>query len=112
VNLIVEILLAFLALVVSGAAFFSSTRANRAQSEAAQTAVDAGAYQRAKEIYEGAIKTLEGQTAQLHHEVISLQGEVTRLRMQGTDLAGEVTRLRGVNDELRGEIASLRNGRG
>jgi predicted nucleic acid-binding Zn-ribbon protein len=111
-GLLIEILLGLLAFGVSAAAFFSATRANRSQSDSARAAVDAGAYQRAKEIYEGAIETLRSQTAQLHGEVVSLQGEVTRLRLQGTELAGEVTRLRGVNDELRGQIASLRNGRG
>jgi predicted nucleic acid-binding Zn-ribbon protein len=111
-DLIIEILLAILALGVSAAAFFAATRANRTQSEAAQKAVDAGAYQRAKEIYEGAIDTLKGQTAQLHAEVISLQGEVTRLRLQGTELSGEVGSLRRVNDDLRAQIASLQTGRG
>lgn len=110
-SLLVEILLALLTIGLSAAAFFAATRANRTQAAAAQTAVDAGAYQRAKEIYEGAIETLKGQTAQLHSEVVSLQGEVTRLRLQGTDLSAEVSRLRGVNEELRGQIAILRNGR-
>lgn len=109
-SLLVEILLALLTIGLSAAAFFAATRANRAQASAAQTAVDAGAYQRAKEIYEGAIETLKGQTAQLHSEVLTLQGEVIRLRLQGTELSAEVTRLRGVNDELRGQIQTMRNG--
>lgn len=109
-TLVVEILLGAATLGLSAAAFFAAARANRSQSEAAQKSIDAGAGLRAKEIYEGVIETLKGQTAQLHQEVLQLQGEVVRLRLQGTEMAGEVTRLRGVNDELRSQIAGLQHG--
>jgi chromosome segregation ATPase len=85
--LAVEILLGLMAAGMTAAAFFAATRANRAQSQAVQTSVDADAYKRAREIYEGALGTL--------------RTEVESMRL-------EVTRLRESNDRLREEIAGLR----
>jgi chromosome segregation ATPase len=86
-SLVVEILLGLMAAGVTSAAFFAATRANRAQSQSTQVSVDAAAYTRAKEIYEGALGTL--------------RTEVESMRL-------EVTRLRESNDRLREEIAGLR----
>jgi predicted nucleic acid-binding Zn-ribbon protein len=106
-SLVVEVLLGLLTAAVAVAALFSATRANRAQSQAAAAAVDAGAYERAREIYESAIGSLKNQTTDLHTEVVSLRDEVTRLRAQSADLRDEVTRLRSSNTDLKRQIAIL-----
>jgi predicted nucleic acid-binding Zn-ribbon protein len=106
-TLAVEILLALLATGLSAAAFFAATRANRAQADAAESAVDAAAYQRAKDIYESAIDSLKGQTRDLHDQVVNLQTEVSRLRLQSADLQTEVVQLRGSNADLRRHITIL-----
>jgi chromosome segregation ATPase len=107
-SLLVEILLALLALILPAAVFFAARGANRAQSETAALAVDAAAYQRAKEIYEGAIDALKSQTGDLHDQVVNLQSEVSRLRMQSADLSAEVTRLRSSNTDLREQVTILK----
>jgi predicted nucleic acid-binding Zn-ribbon protein len=106
-SLIVEILLGMLTVGVALAAYLAATRANRAQAQAATTAVDAAAYQRAKDIYEGAIDSLKDQTRDLHDQVVNLQTEVSRLRTQSADLQTEVTQLRSSNTDLRRQISIL-----
>lgn len=106
-TLAVEILLALLATGLSAAAFFAATRANRAQAEAAETAVDAAAYQSAKGIYESAITSLRDQTRDLHDQVVNLQTEVSRLRTQSADLQTEVIQLRSSNRDLRAQVSIL-----
>lgn len=90
-----------LATAVSAAAFLSASRARRATAEASKSAVDAGAYGRAKEIYDSAIDQLQASVAEL-------RAEINRLRSQAADLSGEITRLRATNEELRAEVATLR----
>jgi predicted nucleic acid-binding Zn-ribbon protein len=107
-TLVVEILLALLATGLSAAAFFAATKANRTQAQAATTAVDAAAYERAKSLYESAIDTLQGQTGALHDQVVNLQTEVSRLRTQSADLQSEVTRLRVSNSDLREQVSILK----
>lgn len=106
-SLIVEILLGLLTAFVAIAALFVGLRANRAQAHAAEIAVDAGAYQRAKDIYESAIGSLKDQTRDLHDQVVNLQTEVSRLRAQSADLQTEVTQLRSSNTDLRKQISIL-----
>jgi predicted nucleic acid-binding Zn-ribbon protein len=106
-SLAVEILLGLLTAAIATAAFFAATRANRAQAQAAETAVDAAAYQRAKEIYESAIGSLKDQTRDLHDQIVNLQAEVSRVRTQSADLQTEVTQLRNSNTELRRHISIL-----
>jgi predicted RNase H-like nuclease (RuvC/YqgF family) len=93
-SLIVEILLGLLTVAVTVAAFLSAKRANEEQSKSERIAVDAAAYQRAKEIYEGALDAL-------HTEVNGLRTEVSRLRNSNNRLQDEVA-------TLHQEIALLR----
>ena len=83
------------------AAYLAAQRANVATAHASQVAVDAGAYARAKDIYEAAIAQLQQRSHELEGSVSELKEEVGRLRTQSADLSSEVSRLRGVNDELR-----------
>lgn len=106
-QLITEVLLALLTAAIAAAALFFGIRANQAQAKAATTAVDAAAYERAREIYEGALGALKSQTSDLHEQVVSLQSEVSRLRVQSADLTSEVTRLREANTDLRAQVGIL-----
>ena len=88
----IELLLALIAGIIGWASFRLSTRAVNAQSAAAAKAVDAKAYERAKDIYEGAI-------GQLREELTELRAEVERLRLANNELRTEVSKLRGFRVE-------------
>lgn len=80
--IVVEILLAVLTCVVGAVAFFASTRANKIQATAAITAVDAEAYTRARQIYEGALGTLQGEVEDLRKEIVRLRQSNERMSME------------------------------
>lgn len=100
-SLIIQILLGLLVIILPTAVWFASTRAIRAQSGAAKGAVDAAAYGRAKDIYEGALD-------QLRTEVSDLRAEIARLRQANEGLASQVQHLSEVNITLRDQISGLR----
>ena len=104
-DLIIQVLLGILVLVVGYTGYVSASRATRSQSASAGKAIDAAAYERARELYESAITT---QGASLRAQITDLSAEVTRLRLQGVDLAAEVTALRALNTDLRQQIAVLK----
>lgn len=106
-QLFTEVILGLLTAVVAVAAYLSAQKANQAQAKAQATAVDAAAYGRAKEIYEGAIEALQSQTADLHDQVEQLGAEVGRLRSANTRLSGEVDRLRSANTDLKQQITAI-----
>ncbi|MGH3303260.1 MAG: hypothetical protein ACRDOK_16580 [Streptosporangiaceae bacterium] len=62
--------------------------------------MDAQAYERAKELYESAIRTVTDESDRLRAEVTSLHKEVVKLR-------DEVGKLRATNTTLRREVAEL-----
>lgn len=106
-SLVVEVFLGLLTAAVAAAAFFSAQKANRAQAQASTIAVDAAAYSRAKQIYEGALDALQSQTADLHEQVEALSDEVGRLRSANIELSDEVGRLRSANTDLKRKITAL-----
>lgn len=108
---LIEAAVAVVTTSIAAAAFFQATKANRSQSQAAVTAIDAAAYERAKSLYESAIDTLNDQTTHLHDQVVNLQTEVSRLRSQSADLQSEVTRLRVSNTDLKEQLAILKRRR-
>lgn len=79
-TLIIEILLGVLTVVVGLGSFLAATHANRLQARSAQMAVDAGAYARAKEIYEGALGELRLELESMRAEIIRLRAEIVLLR--------------------------------
>lgn len=89
-----SVILGVLAAAMTLIAFVSASRANRSQANAAVVAVDAEAYTRAREIYEGAMGTLRV-------EVESMRGEIGRLRESNMDLQGQVKELTTEIDRLR-----------
>ena len=77
---IIEILLALLSAAVGYASFRLSTKAGEAQDRATAVAVDAAAYDRAKELYESAIMTLRADLGNAREEIGRLNSEVSQLR--------------------------------
>lgn len=107
-SVIIEILLALIAAAIGFVSYLQATRANReqtmlatAQAAADRGAVDAGAFARAKEIYEGALDTLRA-------ELISTRSEIRDLRASNDSLLREASDMRISNERLRAEIALLR----
>lgn len=86
-TIIVEILLGLLTVTVGFVTFMAASRTQKQQSLSDQTAVDAAAYQRAKEIYESALQILRddlnvtrSELLTARNEIISLRGEIANLR--------------------------------
>jgi chromosome segregation ATPase len=120
--LIVEILLGVLAAAVGWAGYQGSKSANKTQAVTLPDDVEADAYERARNIYEGAIGSLEAQVRRLREELTILDREVNRLRESNVALLGQVDELRTynrqllvqshemkeTNDELMSELRELR----
>ena len=87
--------------VVAGAAFYLTTRAARTQSQAAIRGVDAGAFDRARQIYEGALDTLR-------EELVACRAELATARSDLTSARNEIAGLRTDIAALKTEIAALR----
>ena len=102
---VTNILLGVLAGAVGFVAFVSSSRANREQAKTAGRAVDAEAYERARESYEAAIATLKG-------EISLLRDETGRMRVSNDALRESNDNLRTEIHRLREEITNLRTTRG
>lgn len=98
----VEACLGVVTVAVAYAALRGGRQANKAQALSESKAVDAAAYGRAQGIYEGAIK-------QLNNEVADLRAEVRNLRSSNAELAAEVTQLRNSNQQLVQELEHLRH---
>ena len=98
--LIVQILLGVLTIVIGVATYLSASRANQQQDRAATVAVDAAAYTRAREIYEGALGTLRVDVENMRIEIVAHRESNNALRV-------EIGSLRESNNALRGEIAAL-----
>jgi peptidoglycan hydrolase CwlO-like protein len=98
---VATILLGLMTISIAFFAYRLSVRANKAQSDSTKTLVDAQAYERAKVLYESAIKTVTDESDRLRTEVSSLHEEVSKLRT-------EVGRLRAVNTALTREVAELK----
>jgi cell division protein FtsB len=99
-SLIVEILLAVLALMIGVGSFIGASRANAKQAITARDAVDQKAYERAQTIYEKAIGILETQVDGLQRRVEALETQVDTLTNSNDALMLEIGRLRAINDEL------------
>lgn len=107
-SVIVEVLLAVLTVAIGVGSFLGASRANRAQTVGAQAAIDAAAYERAKEIYESAIDTLQEQIQALRVQMTSLDTEVTKLQQTNRNLLLRVTELQDTNTKLTTQISHLK----
>jgi cell division protein FtsB len=106
-SIIVEILLSVLAVMIGVGSFVGASRANKLQSESAQTAIDATAYQRAREIYESAIDTLQEHVTGLREQMITLDSEVAKLQETNRSLMLQVSELQATNRDLTIQVAGL-----
>ena len=104
---VTAVLAVVLPFVVGVATFYLATRATRAQAKAAQAAVDAEAYSRAREIYEGALNTLR-------EELVSTRNEMHELKESNVKLTAELESVRREwesakisNNGLKAEVSSL-----
>jgi len=115
----ITILLGVATLALPTAAYFASTRATRLQvrqgardaeanREVNRVAVDAAAYERARQMYEAAIDVLKDQIGDLTARVASLSEEVHSLRSANEKLEREVTRWRTAAERLTEELERIR----
>jgi cell division protein FtsB len=103
-SLIIEVLLGVLALMIGVGSFVGASRAAKIQAVGLKASVEANAYQRATDIYEGAIKSMESQITRLRQEISALDGEINKLRASNVKLSGEVTDLQEANLRLLAEL--------
>lgn len=115
----ITILLGIATLALPTAAYFASTRATRMQvrqgavdaaaaREDSRLAVDAAAYERARQMYEAAIDVLKDQIEDLTSRVASLSDEVHRLRTANEKLEREVVKWRSSAERLTEELERIR----
>jgi predicted nucleic acid-binding Zn-ribbon protein len=107
-SIVVEILLSVLAVMIGIGSFVGASRANKAQADGAKSAIDANAYLRAKEIYEGAIDALQDQIVALREQMVSLDTELTKLQQTNRNLILRVSELQDTNLELIKQIGELK----
>jgi hypothetical protein len=107
-SLIVEILLGVLAVAIGVGSFLGASRAGKVQAIGLHEQVEAGAYERATNIYEGAITSMETQLKRLRVEIGDLDREVVKLRESNRLLSVQVADLTTANHELLAELG--RNG--
>lgn len=98
---LVEILLGLLTAAIAYSGYTSARQATRTQARAAIVAVDAGAYERAREIYEGAI-------LQMRSDMETVKEESSSLRKSNTELRDSNEKLRESNRALSAEVTALR----
>jgi chromosome segregation ATPase len=79
---------------VALAAFVTATRANRVQAQSAVLAVDAQAYERARDSYEAALRVAHGELAGLRAEMVTVRGELAATRVSNEQLQQAVRELR------------------
>ncbi len=91
---IIEVLLAILSLIVGLYAYRLSSKATEAQGKAAQVAVDAGAYERAKEIWESSIDNLREDLASCRSELKVTQEKMAKLNDRLSDVQSELFRIK------------------
>lgn len=97
----IEVFLGLLTLIVGYTSFVMATRTTRIQEKASVRAVDAAAFDRAKQIYEGALDTLRG-------ELVACRADLTTARSDLTTARSEIAGLRIDIAGLKAEIAKLR----
>lgn len=107
-SLIVEILLAIVAVAIGIGSFVGASRASKVKAVGMHEEIEAGAYERARTIYEGAISQMEGQLTRLRSDISQLDAEVVKLRESNRKLSVQVTELTAANRQLLVELG--RNG--
>lgn len=89
-TVVIEIMLGLLTVTVGFVTFVAASRTQRQQSIEHQTAVDAAAFERAKEIYESALETLQTDLSSTRSELLSARNEIMSLRTEIAVLRDEL----------------------
>lgn len=99
------LLVAAIAALISLLAYVSSSRATKTQADTASRAVDAGAYERAREIYESSLHQLEIQVARLQEQSDTMRAQLGTAEITIADLRAQLTHLQNSREQ---EIRDLR----
>ena len=92
--ILTNILLGLLPIVTAVIAYLGATRTSRNQAEIAIADIDADAYERAKGLYESAIKAQDESIGRYRVQLSELTTEVTLLRKSNTELKTQMRELR------------------
>lgn len=103
-TVIIEIILGLLPFITGYMSFRWSTRSATEQAQAAQHAVDAQAYERARQIYDYAIRQLRDDNDRLRHDL----GQQTTDAAQARGLRAELAERDQAISQLRDHIDLLR----
>lgn len=87
---VIEILLALMTVVIGYSSFAMATRTTRIERKAAVRAVDAGAFDRAKMIYEGALDTLRDELQACRTELTTAHRDLTAARNEIASLRADI----------------------
>ena len=117
-SLIIEILLGLVAVMIGLGSFIGANRVEKLKANVSIADIDADAYERAKGIYESAIKALEGHVVRLREQMDILDVEVRKLQSSNRDLylnnvelTTQVAEMRAANARLTIELHQLRDTR-
>jgi chromosome segregation ATPase len=112
---LIEVLLGLIAAAIGISSYLQAKRANNeqarmtiAQAAATSATVDAGAFVRAKDIYEGALATLREELGTTRREMQDLRESNRSLLTELEKVRRETYEARASNDGLKGEITKLR----
>jgi septal ring factor EnvC (AmiA/AmiB activator) len=99
---VIEILLALLSLAVGFMTYRFSTVAVAQQAKTDRAAVDAGAYERAREIYESALGTLRGDLEACRRDLSETRLQIIALRADNEKLLAELRSVRAELERMEG----------
>lgn len=105
---IIEALLGLITVIIAFTSFWLATQATRARGKATAKAVDASAFARAREIYEGALDTLREELVACRSELATARNDLSATRQELTIARTEITGLRNDIAELKVRIERLR----
>lgn len=94
VDRLIEICLALMTIFIGYTSFAMATRTTRIERKAAVRAVDAGAFDRARIIYEGALDTLREDLAACRAELVTANHDLTAARSEIAGLRAEIAILK------------------
>jgi chromosome segregation ATPase len=109
VDRVIEILLALMTVTIGYTSFMMATRTTRIERKASIKAVDAGAFDRAKVIYEGALDTLREELVACRQELSVANGALETLRGELTTAHYDLLAARREIVGLRADISSLQH---
>ena len=95
------LLVGLVTIIIGAATFWLATRASHEQAKVGTLAVDAAAYTRAAEIYEGTIKTLTDEISRLRTEMKDLRDELMKSRTETGQLLNHITELQATISMLK-----------